>query len=330
MRLRVYLIAFLLLLTLFAPLAQAEMRVNVVTTLQIFSTFVKEVGGDRVDVQYIVPQGMDIHSYSLKYGDVEKIENSDLVVLASSEFFSLDASILEKVQGKEILDFEDYNATIYSLEGMERNIHGYWLYPPNAINIALAVERKLSQLDPSGEEYYRENFLRFKEEVESVMHTVEELSKSFDLYNKTALLAVPGTYYMVKAMGMKIGGSIVRGPNQFISGSEMEEIKREIREGKINLIVNAYGLQDSKAGEIAKQLSQETGVRVVYIDIFSAENYTALLLKDSAILSGAAYTSIYGGENCGCYPYIIALLILSIIIAAAFFEIYLCRKELLR
>ncbi len=322
--------AFLLVSILLFPGGLGESRIEVVATLEIYASFAKEIGGDRVSVDYIVPQGMDIHSYSLRYEDIEKIEKSDLIILASSEFFSLDANILEKVQGKEILDFPDYNATLFSLDGLGRNVHGYWLYPKNALGICKAIEKKLESMDPAGKDYYRANFEKLSEEINKSLSIAKSLSKNLGLENKTALLAVPGTYYIVKTLGMKIKGSIVRGPNQFIGGEELQEIKREIKEGEISLIVNAAGLEKSRAGEIAQQLSVETGVRVAYIDIFSAENYTALLLNDAAILAGGLHTNVYGGSQEFSLPYILIILILSGIVAISLLEVYLCRKELLK
>ena len=329
-----YTIFFILAFSLLSPISFGESteegKIYVVATLEIFSTFVEDIGGGRVKTDYIVPQGMDIHSYSLKYEDVKKIEEADLIVLASSEFFSLDSNILEKVEGKEILDFNNYNATLFPLGDMERNIHGYWLYPKNALGIAKAIEKKLEAVDPNNREYYQKNFEKFKENIDRALKSMEILSQEFDLKNKTALLAVPGTYYVVKALGMRIKGSIVKGPNRFLGGEEIERIKEEIKRGEIDVIVNARGLENSRAGEIAKQLSQETGVKVVYIEIFSAENYTSLLLKDSSILSSWSYVEHYGGSESNPTIYFVIMAILAGIIAIAFLEIYICRKELLK
>jgi len=333
MRAGVLLIFLLLASSAIIPMsvkAYSGEKTHIVATLQIFATLAEKVGGEMVSVDYIVPQGMDIHSYSLKYEDVKKLERGDLIILASSEFFSLDNSILQKFQNKEILDFSDYNATIYPLDGIERNLHGYWLYPQNALNIARAIEKKLEKINPANSRYYRENLIKFENELNEAITIINTLKRECDLQNSTALLAVPGTYYIVKAMGIKIEGSIVKGPNQFIGSEEIEKIKEKIKRGEIDFVVNAYGLEDSRAGQIARQFSAETGIRVVYVDIFSAENYTSLLLKDASILSGASYVSIYGVSEENHLPYIIIITLLSAIIAVAFFEVYLCRRELLR
>ena len=329
-RITVILIILALLLSVTPTVQGGEGKIKVVATLQIFSTFAKEIGGDMVDVDFIVPQGMDIHSYSLSYEDIEKLQSSDLIILASSEFFSIDKNIREKISGKEILDFEDYNATLYSLSNFERNVHGYWLYPNNAINITRAIERKLELMDSAHSIYYQENLDKFEAEVGRTLETIREIRENTNIGDKKVLLAVPGVFYIVKMLEIPIAGTIVKGPNQFISSQELSEIKDEIKRGEIGFVVNAEGLEKSKAGEIAIQLSHETGVKIVYVDIFSAENYTTILLKDSVALGGSTYVEIYPSLNCDYLPYVLSLLIIIAITSVIAYAAYHYRKELLK
>ncbi len=313
------------------PNIQAENgKIKIVTTLQIFSTFAKEVGGDRVDVDFIVPQGMDIHSYSLSYGDIEKLKRASLIVLASSQFFSIDKNIKEKMEDKEMLDFENYNAILYPLGNFERNMHGYWLYPPNALNITRTIKQKLQIMDPQNSYYYEENFKRFQRELNFTLETVKKIKMETGLGEKKALLAVPGVFYIVKTLNIPIAGTIVKGPNQFISSQELNEIRKEIEKGEIGFIVNALGLEKSKAGEIAIQLSHETGVKIVYVDIFSADNYTNLLIRDTVALGGSSFVNVYPSLQCDYLPYILTILILSGIVGIISYATYIYRRELLK
>ncbi len=305
-------------------------RIKVVCTLQIFSTIVKEVGGELVSVDYIVPQGTDIHDYSLTQNDIDKINSADLIILASSEFFSIDTKIKDFAKGKIILDFQDYNATLYPLGDIKRNVHGYWLYPQNALNISYAVYLKLSSMLPSSQNYFYENYLSFKKEIKNAEKYILTIAYESDLRNKTALLAVPGVFYVVKSVGMKIAGSIVEGPNKFISPKEISKIEEDIRRGKIDCIVNAKGLENSRAGGIARQISEDTGIKVLYLDIFSADNYTSNLLKNAAILSSADYVDKYSSVSCDYLPYIYVIAVLAIVSLIFGCMAYRYRHELVK
>ncbi len=314
----------------FSHAASSGKPIKVVCTLQVFSTMAKEIGGNRVSVDYIVPQGSDIHDYSLTQRDINKINSADLIILASSEFFSVDSNIKSFATGKQVLDFNDYNATLYPLGSLQRNVHGYWMYPSNAINISHAVYVKLSEMNPDSSDYFYQNYLSFVREVQNAEKYIQILIKEFNLKNKTSLLAVPGVFYVVKTLDIGIAGSILQGPNNFISPNEISKIEDEIKEGKINFIVNAVGLEDSRAGNIAKEISKDTGVKIVYVDIFSVDNYTATLIKNSAILSSSDYVYQYPATSCNVYPYVYAIAVVSIISIVLGYMTYRYRRELLK
>ena len=305
-----------------------DKNIEIVATLQIFASFASQIGGSYVHAEYIVPQGGDIHSYSLTYNDIEKLEGANLIILASSQFFSLDKNIKEKMIGKNILDFDDYHATLFPLGSLEKNVHGYWLYPPNAVNISIAIERKLAAMDPSHQQYYHHNLEKFLGNINHTVTTVREISKVFHLENKSALLAIPGAFYIPKFLEIHIVGTIVEGPNKFLSENSLKKIIEDIKSGKIDFIINAESLENSRAGQIAMQISSQTGVKILYIDIFSTGNYTSLLLKDTGILCGGNYVSIAYPSGGNPTPYVIIIGLISIVAAIAFVELYRCRREL--
>ncbi|MBX9760395.1 MAG: zinc ABC transporter substrate-binding protein, partial [Beijerinckiaceae bacterium] len=61
------------LLCLRAPAAAQEAKVPVVATFSILGDFVREVGGDRIDLTVLVGPGSDAHVYSPPPGDAKKV-----------------------------------------------------------------------------------------------------------------------------------------------------------------------------------------------------------------------------------------------------------------
>lgn len=321
--------ALLLASSFTIALVSDNSKISVVATLDVFASLAKRIGGDYVTADYIVPSGTDIHSYSLTSADVGKINNADLVILASSEFFSLDSQIKENSQGKVVLDFNDYNATLLPLGDMEKNPHGYWLYPDNAIGIANAIQRTLTSMDPEHASYYLRNYEAFVSEVNNTLEIARGIVKESGMVGKGVLLAVPGTFYIAKALGLDIRGVLVEGPNQFPSQSDMNRYVNEIENGDISLILNAQNLEGSKAGQIAIELSRMTGVRVAYIEIFSADNYTELLLHDSSVIASAPYISSYESQSCDVSAYIYTIASLFVLLAIVSYVAYRYRRNLL-
>ncbi len=325
-------IALVLLSALWAvvPVSGETPQIKIVATLEIFATIAKDIGGQYVDADYIVPQGMDIHSYSLTYDDILKLNSADLVILASSEFFSIDAQIKEKLPAGNFLDMDDYNPTLMPLGNFDKNIHGYWLYPENAMGIAKAVKNKLIIMLPSEKSYFENRYASFLAELNRTVDIMHEIAYNSGITEKKVLLVVPGVFYVIKAMNVSVAGVILKGPEQFVSSSELSEFKSEIQRGEICAIINAEGMENTKAGEIATELSAETGVRVVYIDIFSADNYTALLLKDAVDIAGSQNTYVYWNGDSGYAVYYIAMAALSAVAAISIYTAWRYRRELLK
>ena len=73
---------FLLLMSLAgiaSSLAAAEARVKVTTTVSMVTDLVKQVGGDRVEVQGLMGAGVDPHLYKATAADVSKLRQADVV-----------------------------------------------------------------------------------------------------------------------------------------------------------------------------------------------------------------------------------------------------------
>src|SRR5258707_4752081 len=61
--------------------ARAQDRVNVVTSFSILGDFVKNVGGERVNVKTLVGHDGDVHVYTPAPADAKKIADAKLVLI---------------------------------------------------------------------------------------------------------------------------------------------------------------------------------------------------------------------------------------------------------
>ncbi|NPA75653.1 MAG: zinc ABC transporter solute-binding protein [Euryarchaeota archaeon] len=323
-------VSFILIASSISFTDAATEKIRVVSTLQIFSSIVQKIGGMYVSSDYIVPAGTDIHDYSLTQNDIAKIKASALVVLANSNFFSIDAHIRSVAQGKRVLDFDDYNATIFSVGAIKEDYHGYWLYPKNAVGIASAVASALSGMAPEYRSYFLSNLESFENELNGTLTLAKNMVSRSGLDGAGVILAVPGVLYVAKSMGFRIAGILTEGPNQFVSPQELARMKDAIMAGKVAMVINAQNLEASRAGEIALELSRQTGVKIAYVDIFSATNYTAVILSNAAVLSSVPYVERAGAGTCDITPFIIVVTGLIAIAVFVSYLAYVYRRELLK
>src|ERR1700743_3824756 len=69
------------LLALAAPPVEAQARVNVVTSFSILGDFVRNVGGNSVNVTTLVGPDGDVHVYTPAPEDAKRIADAKLVVI---------------------------------------------------------------------------------------------------------------------------------------------------------------------------------------------------------------------------------------------------------
>src|ERR1700760_3025490 len=75
-----------ILLSLICPLVlatpvRAQERLNVVASFSILGDFVRQVGGDRVDVTTLVGPNADVHVYTPAPGDAKTVAGARLVIV---------------------------------------------------------------------------------------------------------------------------------------------------------------------------------------------------------------------------------------------------------
>ena len=143
---------------------------QVVATIYPLAAMVKAVGGDRVEVTTLVPPGVSPHGFELRPSHVEAVHRASLLAKVGAHLDDwLDKAIRGK--GKKVfvlsrgLDLDAGNPHV-------------WLDP-------FMVEKKvpelvglLSQLDPSGTDYYRERGRQFQWELEQITAKIRALFAS--------------------------------------------------------------------------------------------------------------------------------------------------------
>ena len=67
-------------LSLFASLAFAQQKLNVVTTTGMIADLVSNIGGQYVHTRSLMGSGVDPHLYKATQGDVSKLLNADLII----------------------------------------------------------------------------------------------------------------------------------------------------------------------------------------------------------------------------------------------------------
>lgn len=167
-------------------------KVHVVTTLFPYYDFVRQIGGDCVDVNLIIPAGMDTHSFEPTAKDMVTIGEADLFLYNGGTMESWVPKVLEAAEGKDVktlkmMDYVDVVAeeTVEGMqeesdehhEGNENHEDGHddkeldehiWTAPLNCVQLVEQISRSLQELDPENRGYYQRNAETYQEELKNL------------------------------------------------------------------------------------------------------------------------------------------------------------------
>jgi len=148
-------LALALAVSLGAMPAQAQARLNVVASFSILGDFVKNIGGDRVDVTTLVGPDGDVHVYAPTPADVRKVADARLLVVNG---FGLEGWLPRLIQAAgSKTSIVTATAGIAPLKaGSDADPHA-WQSVSNAEKYVANIRDALAAADPAGAEVFRQN-----------------------------------------------------------------------------------------------------------------------------------------------------------------------------
>jgi ABC-type Zn uptake system ZnuABC Zn-binding protein ZnuA len=172
----------LLLVLLIAAAAPALAKVQVVSSLQDFSSIAQSIGGERVEAFALAKGYQDPHFVDAKPSFILKLSRADVLIVAGLELEIgylpplIDQSRNDKIHpgsagyldgsvGCDILQRPTTQVTRAMGDVHPYGNPHYWTDPHNGGVIARSIAEKLSELDPAGKATYDKNLAAFESKL---------------------------------------------------------------------------------------------------------------------------------------------------------------------
>ena len=127
-----------------------------------------EIGKDKIDLEILVPIGVDPHEYELSLKETKELEHTQLFLYNGQglEHWGEKVSDNMKSKGKEVINASDYVELLEIEENEDHDGHEHgdkdphiWLNPMNVDKIAKEFKEKLINMDKKNSDIYEENYL---------------------------------------------------------------------------------------------------------------------------------------------------------------------------
>ncbi len=264
------LLLFTLLLILLTPYGTtAGEKVRVVTTIPTLKDFVRQVGGERVEVVSLLKGGEDLHTFDPRPSDTRAVYNAEILIkigLGLDEWADKVAAasgnrkliVIETSKGVNIISSPGENPS---------HTHGnphIWHDPENAKVMVENIYQAFIKASPTNADYFKAN----KDEY---MARLTELDKELDatlsdIRDRRVVTYHPGWAYLLRRFQLREMFSIEKAPGREPSAREIAVAINRIKSGKIRLILGEpeapkklLDIISMESGAVAVNLAPEIG-----------------------------------------------------------------------
>ncbi|WP_042680744.1 metal ABC transporter solute-binding protein, Zn/Mn family [Anaerosalibacter massiliensis] len=186
-------------------------KLNVVTTTTILADIVKNIGGDKLEVEALMGPGIDPHLYKASAGDVQKMINADFIIFnglhlegkMSDVFEKLNKSDVKTIAAADVLD----NSKLIESEEFEGNYDPHiWFDVKLWMEIVDVIKDNLIELDSENKDIYISNSEKYKDELKKLDEYVISRAKELPDDKRILITAHDAFSYFGKAYGFQVKG----------------------------------------------------------------------------------------------------------------------------
>jgi ABC-type Zn uptake system ZnuABC Zn-binding protein ZnuA len=265
-------ILFILLLTSCAPLAPTPTAQSGPPRLLAVESFLADltqnVAGERLQVETLIPRGLDPHSFEPAPADVARLADAQVLVVNGGGFESWLEKTLQNAGGNPLVieasaglqPRQPQTGEHPEEEHAEGDPH-FWLDPTLAIHYVENIQAGLSQADPAGKELYAQNAAAYIAQLKELDAWIAAQMAQIPPERRLLVTDHESFGYYADRYGLRIVGAIIPSVSSGAapSAQQLAALVDAIRSNG----APAVFLQSGANPKLAEQLASETGVRVV-------------------------------------------------------------------
>lgn len=256
------------LLAIAAPPVAAQARVNVVASFSILGDFVRNVGGDRVNVTTLVGPNGDVHVYTPAPEDAKRIADARLVVINGLGLEGWLPRLVQSSGGKATVVIATKGITPRN-SGSAIDPHA-WQSVLNAKVYVSNIGKALEAADPADAEVFRANEERYQEKLDELDREVRAAVAQIPPERRKVISTHDSFGYFAAEYGIAFIAALGVSTDAEPSARDIAAIVSQIKAAKIPAVFSE-NISDPR---LMRQIAAETGASIggtLYSDSLSPE-----------------------------------------------------------
>ena len=302
-------------------------KLFVASTVSPITSLVENIGGNRIHLEGIVPEGTNSHTFEPSPSVAAVLIKTDLFVanglfLEEPTIRLAEANLKEDARmlllAEKAVSPEEW---VFDFSFPESDGHPnphLWTAPYLALKYAEFIRDELVDLDPPNADYYEENFGKLAAKIEDLDRRIVAAVETIPPQNRKLLTYHDSFPYFGPRYGFEIIGAIQ--PSDFTepSAREVARLINQVKEAEVPAIFGS----EVFPSPVMEQIAREGGAR--FVDELrdddlpgapgdSDHTYVGLILEDVRIITSAlggdpspldGYdpSPVFAGESGAVYP----------------------------
>lgn len=257
---------FLLLSHCFLQLGFA--KVKVVTSLSDLADFTRVIGGERVDVEYLVRGSQNPHYIDVKPSYMLKLKSADIFIIIGMQVELWAQQIIDGSRNPNLLvidcsrNVKKLEVPASKLDASAGDVHPfgnphYWLDPDNVRIILQEILEALTKIAPADHEYFKANMSAYIKKLDG---KIAEWNKLMQPVKGGKFVSYHTSFsYLADHFGLSVVGYVEPKPGIPPTPSHTTELIQLMR----NMGIKMIGLEQYFEENTPTQIAEAANARVV-------------------------------------------------------------------
>lgn len=243
------------LLLIASPLHAAE-RLSVVASFSILGDFVRNVGGDRVNVTTLVGADSDVHVYTPAPSDAKRVADAQLVIVNGLGLEGWLPRLVQSSGSKATIVTASAGIAPLKL-GSAADPHA-WQSVPNAKVYVADIANALAAADPDDAELFRTQAKAYLEKLEALDREVREAVAKIPAERRKVISTHNAFGYFAAEYGVQFVAPLGVSTETEPSARDIAAIIGQIKAARIPAVF----LENISDDRLIRRIAAETGAKV--------------------------------------------------------------------
>lgn len=238
-------------------------KLTVVVSFNAIKELAESVGGNKINIETIIPNGTEPHDYEPKVKDLQTLSSADIFIYNGLNMESWESQTISAVGNRKLTEVDaskgfkpiEVSGGSSSSEYNNYDPHA-WLSIKGAEYESKSIENALIKKDPKNKYYYKKNYEKFYSELESLY---DEYNKKFkNVKRKDFVTGHAAFAYLCRDFGL----SQKSVEDVFAEGEPSSRSLKELTDYCRKNNVKTVFVEDMVSPKVSKALASEVGAKV--------------------------------------------------------------------